>query len=221
MLLAQADWHPGVVGIVAGRIKEVFNRPALVAGLVGGLAKGSGRSVAGFDLGAAVIAARQSGLLATGGGHAMAAGFSFEPRHMAAFHQFLNERAAAVAAPAEAALALDGILAVAGADAALAEMVARLGPFGTGNAEPLFVLPRVRVVKSERIGKDGGTVRTMLEGEGGGRLKALLFRAKEDALAAALYGLNEPPLHLAGYLRAERWQGRTSVGFVVADAAPA
>jgi len=222
ILLAQSGWHPGVVGIVAGRVKEKFNRPALVAGITDGMAKGSGRSVLGIDLGAAVIAARQSGLLATGGGHAMAAGFSVPESALEELHDFLNERLAnAAALTPSAELLLDGVLGLGGADAALAQMVAKLGPFGTGNAEPLFVLPRARVVKSDRIGKDGGTIRAMVEGEGGGRVKALLFRAKEGPLAAALDRVGGAPLHLAGYLRAESWQGRVSAGFFITDAAPA
>jgi single-stranded-DNA-specific exonuclease len=222
VLLAEAGWHPGVVGIVAGRIKEKFNRPALVAGIYEGLAKGSGRSVPGLDLGAAIIAARQSGLLTTGGGHAMAAGFSLPPSGLGALHEFLDTcMAGAGALPGMSDLTLEAVLAVGGADAALAQMVARLGPFGTGNAEPLFVLPRARVVKSDRIGKDGSTIRAMVEGEGGGRLKALLFRAKEGPLADVLSRAGGAPLHLAGYLRAETWQGRTSAGFFITDAAPA
>jgi single-stranded-DNA-specific exonuclease len=222
ILLAQAEWHPGVVGIVAGRIKEKFNRPALVAGIVDGLAKGSGRSVPGLDLGAAVIAARQSGLLKTGGGHPMAAGFSVEEAGLGELHAFLNERLAGEAPlPGLEALTLEGVLGMSNADAALAQMVARLGPFGTGNAEPIFVLPRARVVKADRIGKDGNTIRAMVEGEGGGRLKALLFRAKEGPLADALSRVGGAPLHLAGYLRAESWQGRVSAGFFITDAAPA
>jgi single-stranded-DNA-specific exonuclease len=113
------------------------------------------------------------------------------------------------------------VLGVAWADADLAQMVAKLGPFGMGNAEPLFVLPRARVMKADRIGKDGGTIRAMVEGEGGGRLKALLFRAKDAPLAQALERTGGAPLHLAGYLRAEVWQGRVSAGFFIADAAPA
>jgi len=99
--------------------------------------------------------------------------------------------------------------------------VARLGPFGMGNEEPLFVLPRARVVKSDRIGKDGMTIRALVEGEGGGRLKTLLFKAKEGELAAALTRVGGAPLHLAGYLRAESWNGRVSAGFFVTDAAVA
>jgi single-stranded-DNA-specific exonuclease len=222
LLLAQEGWHPGVVGIAAGRVKEKFNRPALVAGITDGYAKGSGRSVPGIDLGGAIIAARQNGLLASGGGHPMAAGFSLPAEGLEAFHAFLEERMAqAGGLPLNAELVLDGTLGLAGADAALAQLVARLGPFGNGNAEPLFVLPRVRVVRADRIGKDGSTIRAMLEGEGGGRLKALLFRAKDGPLAAALERPGSPPLHLAGHLRAESWQGRVSAGFFITDAAPA
>jgi single-stranded-DNA-specific exonuclease len=222
ILLAQDGWHPGVVGIVAGRIKEKFNRPALVAGISDGVAKGSGRSVPGLDLGAAIIAARQTGLLTTGGGHAMAAGFSLPSESLGALHAFLDERLAeATVLPSAADLTLEGVLAVGGADAALAQMVARLGPFGTGNEEPLFVLPHARVVKTDRIGKDGNTIRAMIEGQGGGRLKALLFRAKDGELANALSRAGDAPLHIAGYLRAETWNGRTTAGFFVTDAAPA
>jgi single-stranded-DNA-specific exonuclease len=221
ILVAHEGWHPGVVGIVAGRLKEKFNRPALVGGITDGLVKGSGRSVAGLDLGAVVIAARQSGLLLTGGGHAMAAGFSLAAAMLPAFHAMLNERLAeATALPQAADLMLEGMLAVGGADTALAQMVARLGPFGMGNEEPLFVLPHARVIKSDRIGKDGATIRAMVAGESGGRIKALLFRAKEGELADAL---SRPgaPLHLAGHLRAESWNGQTSAGFFITDAAPA
>jgi single-stranded-DNA-specific exonuclease len=196
--------------------------PVILVAQPEGVVKGSGRSVAGLDLGAVVIAARQSGLLLTGGGHAMAAGFSLAAETLPGFHAMLNERLAeAVSLPAAADLMLEGVLPVGGADAALAQMVARLGPFGMGNEEPLFVLPRTRVVRSDRIGKDGGTIRAMVEGENGGRIKALLFRAKEGELAAALSRPGGAPLHLAGHLRAESWNGRISAGFFVTDAAPA
>ena len=114
VLLVQGEgWHPGVVGIVAGRIKERFNRPTCVAGVAEGLAKGSGRSVPGLDLGAAVISARQAGLLESGGGHAMAAGFSYRTERQAALHAFLNERlAAATELPGAADLVVEGSLTV-------------------------------------------------------------------------------------------------------------
>ncbi|TLU71598.1 single-stranded-DNA-specific exonuclease RecJ [Lichenicoccus roseus] len=222
LLLSGTGWHPGVVGIVAGRVKERFNRPALVgAELEDGSVKGSGRSVPGLDLGTVIIAARQSGLLLTGGGHAMAAGFSLRADGIAALHGFLDERlAAARHRPAAVDLPVDAVLGVAGANAELAAHVGRLAPFGPGNDEPVFVLPNVRVARADRIGKEGNTLRLLVEGEGGGpRLKALLFRAGEGALAPMLESRDGARLHLAGQLRAEAWQGRVEAGFFIADAA--
>ena len=222
LMVAAAAWHPGVVGIVAGRLKERFNRPACVAGIADGLAKGSGRSVPGLDLGAAVIAARQAGLLATGGGHAMAAGFSLPEGRLADFHAFLDDRlAAASLLPSVADLLVEGTLAVPGCTADLAQQLARLAPFGPGNEEPHLILTRARVVRGDRVGKEGATIRAFLEGEGGGRLKAVAFRAKEGPLAEALLARTGLPLHLAGHLRAEEWNGSVAASFVVSDAAPA
>ncbi len=223
LLVAGALWHPGVVGIVAGRIKERFNRPACVAALADGMARGSGRSVLGLDLGAAVIAARQMGILTTGGGHAMAAGFSLPADRLADFHAFLNQRLADAAnLPAAADLAVEATLAVPGASLQLATHLARLAPFGNGNDEPVFVLPRVRVVRADRVGREGASIRAFVEGEGGGpRLKAMCFRARDGGLADALLNRTGLPLHLAGHLRAEEWNGNTSVGFIISDAAPA
>ncbi len=222
VLVRGAEWHPGVVGIVAGRIKEKFNRPACVAGVADGMAKGSGRSVPGLDLGSAVIAARQAGLLATGGGHAMAAGFGLPAAGLAAFHAFLDERlAAARALPSAADLMVEGAVAVAGCSLELAGQLARVAPFGPGNEEPTLVLSRARVVRADRVGKEGATVRAFLEGEGGGRVKAVMFRAKEGKVADALLARDSAPLHVAGHLRAEEWNGTTSVSFIIADAAPA
>ena len=221
LLVAGVDWHPGVVGIVAGRIKERFNRPACVAGLADGVAKGSGRSVTGVDLGAAVIAARQAGLLLTGGGHAMAAGFSLAESGLAAFHAFLDERlAAASTLPSAADLAVEGTVTVPGCTTELAQHLNRLAPFGNGNEEPVFILPRVRVLRADRVGREAATIRTFVEGEGGGgRLKAMKFRAGEGALATALLRRDGMPLHLAGHLRAEEWNGTVSAGFIITDAA--
>lgn len=224
LVLSGRDWHPGVVGIVAGRIKERFNRPVLVgAELEDGTVKGSGRSVADIDLGAAIIAARQMGLLTTGGGHAMAAGFSLPGDGVSALHDFLNERLRdAAALPDAVDVLIEGVVHVAGATVALATDIGRMAPFGAGNDEPVLAIPRVRVVRADRIGREGGTLRVLVEGEGGGpRLKALLFRADDHPAAAMLEDRNAPPLHLAGWLRAENWNGRTDASFFIRDAAVA
>jgi single-stranded-DNA-specific exonuclease len=215
-------WHPGVVGIVAGRIKQRQNRPALAGALANGVVKGSGRSVGGVDLGAAVLAARRAGLLLTGGGHAMAAGFSLAMEQMVPFHDFLEAQLAHAAdLPRQPDLEIEGSVAVQGANVALAQHVARLAPFGTANEEPLFAVPRARVVRADRIGRDSTTLRLMVEGEGGGpRLKAMLFRGADSELGLALAARNAP-VHLAGHLRAEEWNGSVTACFVVSDAAAA
>ena len=208
-----------MVGIVAGRIKEHFNRPACVAAITDGVAKGSGRSVPGIDLGAAIIAARAHGLLTQGGGHSMAAGFGLLERDLSAFHAFLDDRlTAASALPAAADLAVEGAVSLAGCTMELAEQIQRMAPFGAGNPEPVLVLPRVRVGFAERIGREGNTLRVFLEGEGGGRLKSVLFRAGESALAKTLLSRDGAALHVAGSLRPETWQGRVSLGFTIIDA---
>jgi len=221
LVVAGEGWHPGVVGIVSGRIKERFNRPACVAGIAAGVAKGSGRSVPGVDLGAAVIAARQTGILTTGGGHPMAAGFSLDAERLGAFQAFLNERlAAASLLPGAVDLVVEGALSVPGATLELARQVERLAPFGAGNDEPVLVLQRARVIRADRVGREMGSIRVFLEGEGGGpRLKAMLFRARDGALSDALLTRERVPLHVAGYLRVEAWNGAESAGFVISDAA--
>lgn len=219
VLVSGPRWHAGVVGIVAGRIKERFNRPVCVAAIAGGMAKGSGRSVPGIDLGAAIIAARSHGLLSSGGGHAMAAGFGLPESGIAAFHDFLDERLIAAASlPGAADLRIEGMLSLPGCTIDLAQQIARLAPFGPGNEEPVIVLPRVRAAHAEQIGAEGKTLRVTLEADGA-RLKAILFRAGDGPLPETLLRRDGTVLDIAGHLRAETWNGRTSVSFMIVDAA--
>lgn len=229
-LVAGRGWHAGVIGIVAARIREASGRPSLVLALEeNGLAKGSGRSVPGVDLGAAVVAARQAGLLVAGGGHAMAAGLTVAHDRIADLRQFLNERLApAVArAGADASLGIDGALSVGGATSELYAQLQRLGPYGSGNSEPRFVLPAVRLVQADVVGERH--VRCLLTGaEGQGpRLRAIAFRAMDGNggrggdLGAALFAARSTgqPLHVAGHLRADHWRGEQRIQFVLEDAA--
>ena len=219
-LVAGEGWHPGIVGIVAGRIKEKFNRPALVAAISGDQATGSGRSVSGIDLGSAIIRAQQSGLLRRGGGHAMAAGFALDTARLAEFHSFLNDALAQASLyPHAADLVLDGTLAPATATFDLVSTIARLGPFGAGNPEPIFVFPRLRVTKADRIGRDGNTIRAFLQAESGTILKAILFRSADSALGQVLLSRSATPLHVAGQLRIDRWNGTSSLSLTIQDAA--
>jgi single-stranded-DNA-specific exonuclease len=216
---AGADWHPGVIGIVASRLKERYNRPAVVAALADGLARGSGRSVPGFALGETVLAARQAGLLLNGGGHAMAAGFTAEVEHLDALEAFLHTRAAAVIGNGGVVprLSVDGALDAGAASPALVEQITRLGPFGSANAEPRFAVPAARVMRADVVGE--AHVRCILGGATGGRLKAIAFRALETPLGQTLLRRDGGCLHVAGHLRADTWQGRDGCQLIIDDAA--
>ncbi len=215
-----SDWHPGVIGIVAGRLKERFNRPACVIAWEGGIGKGSGRSVPGIDLGAAILAARQAGLLLSGGGHPMAAGFALNEAGFGEFAAFLTHRIGAASAGTDLTpeLGIDGMLQLQAATPELCAMLAGLGPFGSGNAEPRFVLPHCRVVKADPVGTNH--VRCVLAaGAGPERLKAIAFRALDGALGPALLQSGGAALHVAGHLKPDTWQGRNGVQLTIEDAA--
>ncbi|MEO5374942.1 MAG: single-stranded-DNA-specific exonuclease RecJ [Alphaproteobacteria bacterium] len=212
-------WHPGVLGIVAGRLKERYNRPTCVVGVDGAVAKGSGRSVPGIDLGMAVLAARQAGLIEHGGGHAMAAGFTVETRRLADFRAFLTARLAAQVPPEGVVppLCLDGALDAGAASTDLVEIMRGLGPFGSGNPEPRFAIANVRVVRADVVGM--GHVRCVLVGASGRRLKAIAFRCADSDLGQALLTCGGRAMHVAGTLRLDTWQGRTDIQLIVEDAA--
>lgn len=223
ILVAGEGWHPGVVGIVAGRLRERYGRPSCVVGFEGGIGKASGRSVPGVDLGAAVIAARQAGLLLSGGGHRMAAGFSVRQERVAELRAYLTEHidgqvAAQPGEPMVPLVELDGTLVVEAATVELAETLSRLGPYGAGNAEPRFALPRVRVVAASVVGS-GGHVACTLVGPDGGRLRAIAFRCADQPVGQALLR-RDALLHVAGTLRLDRWNGTIRVQLFIDDVAP-
>lgn len=213
-------WHPGVVGIIAGRLKERYHRPACVVAIEGGEGRGSGRSVAGLDLGAAVIAARQAGILMKGGGHAMAAGFTVACDRVEELRRFLGERlGAALDSPLLPLLELDGALDAGGATLDLVETLRRLGPFGSGNPEPRFAVTGAKVSGARVVGS--GHVSCRLSGRGGGRLKAIAFRAADSEMGHALLSGDGTSFHLAGTLRLDSWQGSSGVQLFIEDAARA
>jgi single-stranded-DNA-specific exonuclease len=221
IVVSGADWHPGVIGIVASRLVDRFGRPAAVVALVDGIGKGSARSVSGVDLGAAVIAARQSDLLINGGGHKMAAGFTVTADGVGALAAFLNDRLreAVDDATRTPTLKVDGVLSVDGATLDFVEQLERLAPFGVGNPEPLLVLKGARVAFVDPVGE--AHLRCALAGDAGGRLKAIAFRAATEPLGAMLRKGTGQRLHIAGKLRRDTWRGRNDVQFIVDDAAPA
>jgi single-stranded-DNA-specific exonuclease len=221
IVAAAKGWHPGVIGIVAARLKERYERPAMVIAFDGkGEGKGSGRSIQGVDLGRAVTAALEAGLLVNGGGHAMAAGITIREDKLDAFAEFIEGRIAeqVLAASESRALRLDGALTAGGANRALYELLEQAGPYGSGNPEPRFAVPSLRVAFADIVGK--GHVRCQLQGEDGGRLKAIAFRAAETPLGRALMDRGTGPLHVAGRLKADDWRGKHGVQLTIEDAVP-
>ena len=213
-------WHAGVIGIVASRLRERHDRPAIVVAWEDGTGKASCRSVPGTDIGAAVTAARQAGLLVNGGGHPMAAGFTVERSRLEALSDFLRSRLAGADESAAArGLGLDGALAVEGATADLLEMLEAAGPYGAGNPEPRFAVAGARLLRADIVGR--GHVRCQLAGASGRRLKGIAFRSADNALGTALLAGAGEPFHLAGRLRLDRRRGTRAVELHVDDAAPA
>ncbi len=219
IVVAGEGWHPGVIGIVASRLKDNFQRPAIVIGLDGPEGKGSGRSVAGVDLGAAIGVARQKGLIIGGGGHAMAAGLTIAADKVQEFTDFLHTRLSTDVKEAikNASLGVDGALSVEGASVELIEQMAQAGPFGAGNPEPRFVLNNTRIVQASIVGENH--VRVILSASGGrGRLTGISFRSLDTPLGQSLLNHNGGSFHIAGHLRKNTWRGQTSAQILIDDA---
>jgi single-stranded-DNA-specific exonuclease len=220
LLVAQDDWHPGVIGIVAGRLRERYRKPAIVVGIdrAANVGKGSGRSQPGVNLGRAVQAAFDEGLLLAGGGHAMAAGLSVRPDALPELRAFLCERleAEACAAAAEDGLEIDALVTTRACDRALWRDFQRLAPFGPGNPEPVFAVAGARVERPMAL--KGGHVRCTLTDASGGRLKAVAWRCADTEWGRRLTQ-EGGAVHVAGRLKPDDWQGRENVELEIEDVA--
>ena len=218
ILQAGDGWHAGVIGIVAGRLKDKYNRPTFVIAFdAAGLGKGSARSVSSVDVGKLVAGAVDEKLIEAGGGHAMAAGVTLHRAQLPAFEAYLGEALGTMALDAPRRLRLDASLTPQAANRDLWEMMQQVGPFGAGNPEPRIVLPAVKIFNQLVVGD--GHVRCVLAGEGGGRLKAMAFASVPEEVRMLLQ-TTRSPVHIAGFLRADDWNGRRDVQFMVHDAAP-
>lgn len=224
LLVAGDGWHPGVVGIVAGRLKERFGKPAFVAGFEGGMGRGSARSIPGIDVGGIIRAASEAKVIEYGGGHAMAAGFSLTSAQLDAFRKFIEVQFSgplvkdgALAAVQD--LYLDAVSSPAGANIALAQEIAAAGPYGAGNAEPLLGLGDVRVAFASVVG--GAHVKLRLGGGDGTILDAIAFRAAGTPLGEGLLAARGKTVHAVGRLRQDDWNGRIRVQLEIEDASPA
>jgi single-stranded-DNA-specific exonuclease len=221
VVTAQEGWHAGVVGLVAARLKERYGRPAFAIALEpGGSGTGSGRSIAGVDLGRAVRQAVREGLLLKGGGHAMAAGVTLRKSALAPFRAFMEENLAEAVETArrERALLIDGAVSAGGFDLSLAELLARAGPFGAGNPEPVLALPAHSIAYADPVGENH--IRLRLKSGDGKFVNAIAFRAAGTPLGKALLDNRGRPVHAAGQIAVDRWQGEERVQLRLADIAP-
>ncbi|MBS0475314.1 MAG: single-stranded-DNA-specific exonuclease RecJ, partial [Proteobacteria bacterium] len=223
LTLAGLGWHPGVIGIVAGRIKEKTGKPVLVIALdadEAGNGKGSGRSIAGVDLGAAIIAAREQGLLVAGGGHAMAAGLTVAPDKLEPLGDWLDRQlgSAVSAAMASQAMLLDMAVAPGGLVPSLVEAMESAGPFGVGWPGPRVAVGPVRLIKADVVGSDH--LRLIVRGDDGSSFKAIAFRAANSEMGQALlHGAHQRRLWLAGRAKIDDWASRPAAELHLEDAA--
>lgn len=220
VVIAKTDWHPGVIGIVAGRLRERWHKPVIIIGIdpVSGMGKGSGRSQTGINLGQAVSAAFESGVLLSGGGHAMAAGLSVESDRIPELRRFINDhiRAHVSADDLNETVDVDGILSLKAASRALFDRFDLLAPYGQGNPEPLLAFADVRIGYAQAL--KGGHVRCEIGDASGHKLKAIVWRAEGTAIGDALLrpsGL----VHIIGRLKADDYMGRRGVQLEIDDIA--
>jgi single-stranded-DNA-specific exonuclease len=220
LLTGSQRWHAGVVGLIASRLKDRFHRPAFaIAFLANGTGSGSGRSIPGVDLGHAVREAVERGILAKGGGHAMAAGLTVDQSRLGELRAFLEESlgAAVAAAMDNRSISIDAALSASGATADLIAQIDRAGPFGAGHPEPVFAFPRHRIAFADTVGN--GHLRLSLSTGSGATLKAMLFRGAGSPLGEAILQRRGQSLHFAGTLTLDQWQGNRRPSLRIIEAA--
>lgn len=215
ILVGDENWHVGVIGIVAGRLKERFQKPVCVVGFEADVGKGSGRSITGINLGSAMHLACQKGLLINGGGHAMAAGFTVMKDQFPSLQEFLCTHFADDVANIEPRLDLDAVLSPMAATVEFLKELSLLEPYGAGNPTPRFCLHKVRLTAVERVGINH--LRAIAYGEDGTRVKVMAFRSFETELGTQMLRLQGQSVALAGTLKLDKWNGREQVTFILDD----
>jgi len=219
LVVCGEGWHAGVIGIVASRLKEKYNRPTCVVAFdSNGVGKASARSVSAVDLGSSIISAKQKGLLVAGGGHKMAAGFTVTKDMLEEFTAYINNHVNDQLNGEEykPRLHIDGVLSVNSLNMMLAEKLEALAPFGQGNYEPRFALKGVKIARPRVVGENHVSC-FIQDSAGGSSVKAIAFRAMDSALGELLLKSNTP-IDIAGQITINEWQGNRSVNFQIADA---
>jgi single-stranded-DNA-specific exonuclease len=218
IVVSMEGWHPGVIGIVAGRLKERFNKPVIVIGIdENGVGKGSGRSIQGIDLGNEIKKLHEKGLLTSGGGHEMACGLTIESKYIKTFHEILesNLRDKINSIRSKFSIKIDALLNISAVNMDLMNSINQIGPYGSGNPTPTFAFAELRVAYANRV--KGGHIRCNFEDKNGQRIKGICFRAEEMGFDGILLNERNRYLHIVGTLKINTWKGHTSIDLQVID----
>ena len=217
LILSGSNWHEGIIGIVAARLKDKFNKPVIIISLDGDIGKASARSIVGFDIGAVIIAANQENILLKGGGHKMAGGFSIKVENIEKLKDFVFRkfRNINMNLTAERPLLLDSIISPSAVNLEFYNKVAILSPFGSGNPEPKFIIENVKIINGKIVGEKH--VKSVLIGNDGSTIKCIAFNAAENDIGAYLLKKNNKSFNIAGKLSLNEWKGQSNVEFIIDD----
>ena len=217
LILSGKNWHEGVIGIVAARLKDKFNKPVILISLDGNIGKASARSIIGFDIGSIIISATQEKILLKGGGHKMAGGFSIHIENIDMFKDFVYKKFKGVNEDlrSKKPLFLDSIIAPSAVNLEFYNKVALLSPFGSGNPEPKFIIEDVKTINGKIVGEKH--VKSVLIGEDGSTIKSIAFNATENELGGYLLKKNNKSFNIAGKLSLNEWKGQSNVEFIIDD----
>ena len=218
IVVGMEGWHPGVIGIVAGRLKDRFNKPVIVIGTdENGIGKGSGRSIQGVDLGNEIKKLNETGLLISGGGHEMACGLTIENKYIKTFHETLERNLSdkVNSIRSKFSTKIDALLNISAVNKDLINSINQIGPYGSGNPTPTFAFAELRVAYADRV--KGGHIRCNFEDKNGQRIKGICFRAEEMGFDEILLNERNRYLHIVGTLKKNTWNGRTTIDLQVID----
>ena len=217
IILYGENWHEGIIGIIAARIKEKYNKPTIVISVNGKIGKGSGRSIHGFDLGSTIIGAVQSGLLFKGGGHKMAAGFTIDINKIEAFKEFVFKKFKSININLleKKNYYFDTEIAPSAMNIEFYEKINLLAPFGSGNSEPKFIINNVKLVNAKIVGEKH--IKTVFVGSDTTTLKGISFNSVETEIGSYLLKKNIKPFNIAGKLSLNEWRGQRNVEFIIDD----
>ena len=217
LVMAGSSWHEGIIGIVASRIKEKYNKPTVLISLNNGIGKGSARSIVGFDIGTQIIKAVQCGILEKGGGHKMAGGFTLKKEKIPMFRDFLikNFEKSCTNSFENINIYLDSTISPSALNEEFIQDINTLAPFGSGNSEPKFVLEDVKVISSNIVGKNH--IKSILCGKDGSIFKAFAWNAKDSLMEPYLMKENKKKINIAGRMKLNEWKGKKNVEFMIED----